>query len=79
MDGQLEYRLGRIDTKLEQNDEDHRHILDALKELQETCSGLREAYSNIRGKTSVAGGIIGALFTAILAAIGWFFYHITGK
>lgn len=73
----LEYRLGCIDTKLEQNDDAHKTMLTVLNKISCDLDVFKmksiEDVALIRGKASVWGAIMGFIVSAVITLAGWTF------
>ncbi len=82
----LEYRLGRIDANLKNNDTAHREIKEILFGLDnkfdstnKIINGLCTDIGNLKGKASLWGGITSFIVSAIMGIIGWFVVHLSTK
>ncbi len=82
----LEYRLGRIDAQLENNDTAHREIKEILFGLDDKfdstnkiINGLCTDIGNLKGKASLWGAITASIVSAIMGIVGWFVLHLSTK
>lgn len=79
MNDNIEYRLGHIDAKLQENDRAHATITNYLYTIQTSIDRVEESISatkvdiaGIKGKASVWGTIAGFLTATFVTIIGWF-------
>lgn len=73
----LEYRLGRIDQGLKQNDKVHDEMLAVLNKISCDLDIFKmksiEDVALIRGKASTWGAIMGFIVSAVITLAGWAF------
>lgn len=75
----LDYKLGRIEEKLEQNDRVHGEILSVLNKISCDFDVFKdksiEDVAFIKGKASIWGAVSGFIVSAVLTVAGWLFLH----
>lgn len=88
--GNIDYILGQIQAKLEQNDITHEEMRGILSNLDrkldafygstnKTITGLCADVGGLNGKASVWGGFVAFIVSAIMGVIGWFVVHLQGR
>ncbi len=85
MNENIEYKLGNISAKLEENDRTHKEMTNYLYDIQcsinrieENLTENREAVAGLQGKASMFGAVSGFFVSIFLAIIGWIVYTIKG-
>ena len=73
----LDYKIGRIDESLKQNDKAHGAMLTVLNKISSDLDVFKmksiEDVALIRGKASVWGAIMGFIVSAVITLAGWTF------
>jgi hypothetical protein len=90
VNGSIDFVLGQIQAKLEDNDIAHNDIkgllfnlhtkLDTLNtSTNKTITDLCSDVEGLKVRASVWGGTVGFIVSAIMGIVGWFVVHIQGK
>ena len=75
MEKDLNFLLGQIVTRLDNNDYDHAEIKGLLKDVTKFQIVCNEKIIALETRAKVWGGIAGVIMGGIISAIGWVLKH----
>lgn len=72
MDQDLNFLLGKMVARLDNNDEDHQEIKKILKEVKDCTTCMGNDITALKTKASIWGAVMGFIVSTIVVVIGWF-------
>lgn len=72
MDQDLNFLLGKMVARLDNNDEDHREIKKILKEVKDCTADMGKDITALKTKASVWGAVMGFIVSTVVVIIGWY-------